>query len=150
MRVACKHGHPWTEETTRAVVSRPGVRICVLCERASGVKRRSAPGYNKKARKYSRVFYDRHPEKLKEQARKSCVRRRKVLEGLKAGKSCIKCGESHMACLDFHHRDPSTKDFQITEGVFRYAIEKVLAETEKCDILCANCHRKHHYAQVTL
>jgi hypothetical protein len=46
--------------------------------------------------------------------------------------------------FDFHHRDPSTKQFAI--GSFTGAWETLLVEAEKCDLLCANCHRLRHAA----
>lgn len=66
-----------------------------------------------------------------------------IIDEAKAG-GCIRCGESHPACLQFHHRDPSTKLFAITR--WSKSALKLRAEIAKCDILCANCHFKHHAA----
>lgn len=55
------------------------------------------------------------------------------------------CGESHPPCLDFHHIDPTSKVNSVTKMVTAgLAKETVLAEIAKCELLCANCHRKHH------
>jgi formate-dependent nitrite reductase cytochrome c552 subunit len=44
--------------------------------------------------------------------------------------------------MDFDHRDPATKLFNLTTGrVMLMATAKVLAEAAKCDVVCANCHR---------
>lgn len=43
--------------------------------------------------------------------------------------------------LDFDHRDPSTKKFNIAMHVRQVSRQRLLAEIEKCDIVCANCHR---------
>ena len=52
------------------------------------------------------------------------------------------CGENRPQCLDFHHRDPSKKSGEISEMIARcYPMDTILAEIEKCDIHCANCHR---------
>jgi hypothetical protein len=60
---------------------------------------------------------------------------------------CSKCGYSHPAALDFHHTDPGTKE----GNVYRYAssgqYKKAFEEVEKCIVLCANCHRVHHYEE---
>lgn len=70
---------------------------------------------------------------------------RTVLEA-KFGKACTECGETHPACLDFHHVDPGQKVANVAamrqNGWTR---EQVLSELEKCVLLCANCHRKLHY-----
>ena len=59
--------------------------------------------------------------------------------------SCVKCGENHPACLQFHHRDPSTKRFTISAGVRAcICIDDLIEEIKKCDVLCGNCHAKLH------
>lgn len=69
-------------------------------------------------------------------------RRLKLTEYMK-DKSCSICGESHRACLQFHHIDDKQKEFTVADAV-RGAIswKKILNEINKCDILCANCHAK--------
>lgn len=59
--------------------------------------------------------------------------------------ACAICGESDKSCLDFHHRDPKTKDKEL-RGMFgrEWGKGRILAEVEKCDVLCSNCHRKLH------
>lgn len=67
-------------------------------------------------------------------------------ENYKKDKKCSICGESHPACLDFHHLDPNIKEFNI--GIIvrsTYSIKKIIKEINKCIILCSNCHRKLHY-----
>lgn len=70
---------------------------------------------------------------------------REWLDGIKAGLQCSRCPENHPACLDFHHEDPAGKDFSMGDAI-RKRISKtaILAEIEKCIVLCANCHRKEH------
>ena len=63
----------------------------------------------------------------------------------KANQSC-KCGEKDPACLDFHHRNPDDKKFDISSAVKRGCSKgRILEEIAKCDVLCSNCHRKLHY-----
>jgi formate-dependent nitrite reductase cytochrome c552 subunit len=63
----------------------------------------------------------------------------------KASRGCLYCHEKHPAVLDLHHRDPSAKKFTVAEGVRAItSLEKITAEIEKCDVICANCHRKLH------
>jgi hypothetical protein len=64
---------------------------------------------------------------------------------LKSQLVCARCGENHPACLVFHHVDPTKKELTIAFAVQRgYGRERILAEIAKCEILCANCHAKHH------
>ncbi|ATI16609.1 hypothetical protein [Salmonella phage LVR16A] len=60
--------------------------------------------------------------------------------------SCEVCGYSKCkAALDFHHLDPSEKDFNLARITStNMAKDKVIAELRKCVLLCSNCHREHH------
>lgn len=61
------------------------------------------------------------------------------------GGSCVKCGYNKcIAALEFHHRDPTQKEFQISKR-WSMTDEAVKKEIDKCDLLCANCHREVHY-----
>lgn len=70
--------------------------------------------------------------------------KKRLVEGY-GGKCCI-CGynRSHDA-IDFHHVDPSKKDFSI--GRVRAnpkSIKRIVEELKKCIPVCANCHREIH------
>ena len=56
------------------------------------------------------------------------------------GKSC-KCGESRIECLEFHHKNPNHKFDSICNLSRACNIKKLEKEIEKCEIMCANCHR---------
>ena len=72
------------------------------------------------------------------------IRNRDFVNQLKKNSECIKCGEDRYYVLDFHHNDD--KEFNIPILVSGgYAIEKLQKEIDKCDILCANCHREYHH-----
>jgi hypothetical protein len=59
---------------------------------------------------------------------------------------CTRCGESNPACLEFHHREPEHKERTVSELItYGNSLETVREEIEKCDVLCANCHRQEHY-----
>ncbi len=53
----------------------------------------------------------------------------------------VECGERDPRVLEFHHRDE--KDMAVSELVAGgYSLATIQAEIDKCDVLCANCHRK--------
>ena len=60
---------------------------------------------------------------------------------LEAGGRCELCGYDRcLAALQFHHVDPATKRFALSqEGVSR-SLSTARAEAAKCVLLCANCH----------
>lgn len=61
------------------------------------------------------------------------------------GGRCQDCGyEAYAAALDPHHIDPSTKELALSA----YRSEaRLLAESAKCVLLCANCHRLRHASE---
>ena len=61
----------------------------------------------------------------------------------RGGAKCMSCGyDKCSAALEFHHRDPKEKDPKWSRG---WSLPKLKAELDKCDILCANCHREAHW-----
>lgn len=60
------------------------------------------------------------------------------------GGKCIFCGYSRCsAAMEFHHKDPSQKDFTIG-GPSRKSWDKVQQELDKCILVCSNCHKELH------
>jgi len=56
---------------------------------------------------------------------------------------CTQCGESDPMVLEFHHREGSEKDMAVGYMVSAgYSIPRIQSEIDKCDVLCANCHRR--------
>ena len=47
--------------------------------------------------------------------------------------------------MDFDHRRAVDKAFEVPRMLGRVDTEKLLEEASKCDIVCANCHRKRTY-----
>ena len=62
------------------------------------------------------------------------------------GKCCHCGGVFHSSCYDFHHTDPAQKDVD-PGALFRCKKERLYEELSKCILLCANCHRKYHWAE---
>jgi hypothetical protein len=53
---------------------------------------------------------------------------------------CVDCGEADSIVLEFDHlRD---KKFSISEGLQSRNWQSVLDEIAKCEVVCANCHRR--------
>jgi hypothetical protein len=75
-------------------------------------------------------------------------RRKKVKEmavEYKGGK-CEECGYDRcIAALEFHHTDPSQKDFAISTDGNTRSFEKIKIELDKCRLVCSNCHREIHH-----
>jgi hypothetical protein len=96
---------------------------------------------------YQRDYYRKNKDKFAAWVKKSKAKLKAAFYAWKRQFKCSRCPESHPACLDFHHRDPAKKEYYIVQMWMRgYSMERIKAEAAKCDVLCANCHRKHHWA----
>lgn len=59
------------------------------------------------------------------------------------GGKCQRCGyNNYKGALEFHHIDPSQKDFTVGDRDFK--LKDCVEETKKCVLICANCHREVH------
>jgi len=95
---------------------------------------------------YVRYYYkdvERSRARQRERAARNAARNKEFLREYKATHPCIECGESDPVVLDFHHRDRTQKAFTVAHRAGRIGQATLLKEIEKCDILCANCHRRH-------
>jgi hypothetical protein len=54
---------------------------------------------------------------------------------------CVECGESDPVVLEFHHRAGKEKAVGVLIST-GYSVAKIQSEIDKCDVLCANCHRR--------
>lgn len=103
-----------------------------------------------KHKEYSRKHY---LSNYAERREKLNARRRELKaqwDEYKSTLSCTKCGFNHIAALDFHHEDPSEKEYNVNRLVSDGRFKKAYEEIKKCIVLCANCHRIHHYEEKTL
>jgi ribosomal protein L35 len=76
------------------------------------------------------------------------VKRRKILK-LKAieykGGVCSRCSYSScVEAMEFHHLNPSEKDFGIGKIGTKKSWSSLVKELDKCILVCANCHRELH------
>ena len=61
------------------------------------------------------------------------------------GGSCKHCGYNrYLGTLEFHHLDPTQKDFSLAHARLTTFGDKVKKELDKCILLCSNCHREQH------
>ena len=70
-------------------------------------------------------------------------RRRKLKEILvaEAGGCCVLCGyDAYLGALQFHHLDPTLKEFALGLRGMTRSLERARMEAAKCVLLCANCH----------
>lgn len=115
---------------------------CYSCSREKN--RANYWKYKDKRDKQNRKYYQNNSEvrkKVKERVeRKKQINKLKLLQYLELH-PCIDCGESDPIVLEFDHiRD---KYIEISKMITNnYNWEKIEKEISKCEVRCANCHKR--------
>ena len=111
------------------------------------VRSAAADGLQARCRDCSRQWYlaNRDAHRAKVRLRSTAVKKeykRRIGEHLLAH-PCVDCGESDIRVLEFDHREDEEKlaDVSLLFGEFA-PWARIEAEIAKCDVRCANCHRR--------
>lgn len=90
--------------------------------------------------------YQNNKQYYMDKADERTAKLRKMVQDYKSERGCERCGETHIACLDLHHIGNDDKLMDVAKMVTRgRSLASIMAEVEKCIVLCANCHRKEHW-----
>lgn len=118
-----------------------GKKCCSKCREWKTLKEFSPKGENRFHHYCRPCLYMYQAERWKN-------RKKKAIE-LMGGK-CNKCGYCrNYAALEFHHIDPSKKEFESDAGRHK-SWNKFINELKKCILLCSNCHREEHHAEMAI
>jgi hypothetical protein len=80
--------------------------------------------------------------------RRHRIKIRGKLFELLSTKACADCGEKDPVVLDFDHKNPKHKFKPISKLLSgHWSWKSVKLEIKKCEIRCANCHRRKTYIQ---
>ena len=101
---------------------------------------------NGSSRKYCFICSPSYPKGGSKSKTISALRKAMKKEAVKRkGGRCIRCGYNKCErALEFHHRDPSMKEFGLAHSGTVHSWEVYWEEAQKCDLLCANCHAELH------
>ena len=89
-------------------------------------------------------FYNKHKALIFKKRDIARLKNMEWYDTLKENTQCEICKAAHPAIIVFHHKDPLTKKFDMSEFDSR-SKEMILAEMQKCITLCTNCHNILHY-----
>lgn len=129
------------------------MRTCGRCKRGKPVEdfawRRKARGQRDNYCRPCRAAYkqehyaanrQRYIDSARRRNQRKIERRVAYLVSFLREHPCVDCGETDPVVLEFDHlRD---KEFGIGQGIRDRAWQSVLSEMDKCDVVCANCHRR--------
>lgn len=136
-------------------MSDPSLKVCTICKDPKDIndfnkKKRSPDGRQPHCRecnkKASRKYYsdNKTHHKTVTYKRKTDQRQetQKFVLGYLKEHPCVDCGEKDLVVLDFDH--VRGKKFRGISQMVRHgnSLDLIKLEIEKCDVRCANCHRR--------
>lgn len=131
----CDRDHHFSEWNTGNQVN--GKRFCIKCDKDH-------------AKVYAARRRSEIPEHLKSVRLSRRQERQDFVNAIKQKLGCRDCAEHRPVCLDFHHLDPTLKVASIsTLATAGRSEATILAEIEKCILICSNCHRFLHHNERT-
>ena len=134
----------------------PRHKKCIKCDEKKDLKqfafKNKAKGIRSSIcrachKEYVVDHYQRNKSAYNHRARCNMPRYRKklqqaIIDYLKTH-PCVDCGENDPVVLDFDHRDSSKKIMAVAQLITKIvSLDRLMIEIEKCDIRCANCHRR--------
>ena len=94
---------------------------------------------------YRKSWYESHKEEhignVYERKKKSIQKAREFVWDYLTAHPCVECGETDPVVLEFDHLYGKDKDIATLAGQ-GYSIKAIKKEIAKCQVLCANCHRR--------
>ena len=136
-------------------------RLCPYCKQCSNEQHRNyyyskreerlkyAAEYRKTHPEYTQWYKDKYYQDNRERmisySSQHCKDRSAkthiFIDSLKT--PCVKCGETRLWIIQFHHINPTEKSFNLSNS--HYGKDKIIEERKKCVCLCSNCHDEFHY-----
>ena len=115
------------------------IKVCSTCKKELPISSFYRSGYTRSGKiRYANECKDcrKHREKIRYDS--------KQLDLLAYKRQCVHCGVNKPYLLEFHHRDPSAKEFTIAHWR-KHSRDDLLTEIQECDTLCKNCHAEFHF-----
>lgn len=104
---------------------------------------------DERARASRRNHYRENREQYYERNRIKYQKMKDYVNQLKS-EPCMDCGVAYPPhVMDFDHRDPAEKTDVINTLMKRGSWKKLNEEIDKCDVVCANCHRERTWGSRT-
>jgi hypothetical protein len=93
---------------------------------------------------YHKANYGANKAKIVQQVKD---RKRSLADAIwayKTERACVDCGEDDTRVLDFDHLQDKAWNIgrMVADG---WSLKKIMAEIAKCEVVCANCHRKRTF-----
>lgn len=98
-------------------------------------------------RKHQSSWYKKHQKeqrsRVAKNSKESKNRNQRYIYDYLLSHPCITCGESDIIVLEFDHLVAEEKDGSVSRmAAGGFSLKKIKEEIQKCQVLCANCHRR--------
>jgi len=127
---------------------RNGHATCKTCEIEYGRKRYIS--HKEFFVSYREVNRDKYRKLNNDRCKRIRAERHILIDRIK-NKRCHDCGIFYPPfVMDFDHRDPSTKKYEIHDLFYTLCpTSRLLSEIDKCDVVCVCCHRLRTFSKKT-
>jgi hypothetical protein len=132
--------------------SLPGIgqaKVCCTCKElkplgAFNLLRSAKDGRQYSCRECNKAYHyanwDRHMAQIRRRKKRQVALNRAFVAEYLRSHPCVDCGETDIVVLEFDHlRD---KLGNISAMVRASNVARIEAEIAKCEVVCANCHRR--------
>jgi hypothetical protein len=123
-----------------------------LCSKCNKEPRRNLSYNCKKCHnEYQKAYYKKNPRSIRDSKRRRHSEIRKLVIDAK-NNPCVDCGKEYpYYVMDLDHRPNSDKKFMLSIAASKMrSLESVRKEIEKCDLVCANCHRERTFKRMNI
>lgn len=148
----CPKGHPYDEENTYLYRGRRNCRRCAIARATLRVQDLRDQGLRHDTPEKEKARRAEKPELYnairRESTKRASLRNRLNVFEYLATHHCVDCGEADPIVLEFDHRDRTSKVSEVgTMIAHGKKWEAIVEEISKCDVRCANCHRRRTAVQ---
>jgi transcription elongation factor Elf1 len=98
-----------------------------------------------KQKKAQHESYLRNKETLMERQRQRRINNRRYVSDYLKAHQCVDCNEDDWIVLEFDHIGEKTGG--ISYGVKHWVLSRLQEEISRCEVVCANCHRRRTYTR---
>jgi excinuclease UvrABC ATPase subunit len=145
----CKESMPLNAFGTDSSNPDKLTRQCMSCIRKA--RNLNYLGHKEEWDARTKTWRNEHRTRINEIARKASKKgriiRKELRDKIMSQFPCYICHEPRIACLEFHHLDPNTKEKHVGQST---SVSMLLKEASKCIVLCANCHKLLHNGDIQL
>ena len=122
---------------------------CCTCKRVKSLSdfnrnRKTRDGRQDSCRECNKAYHyahwDRHMAQIRARTKRVRQEARAFIVDYLRAHPCVDCGETDIVVLEFDHlRD---KKANVSYFIRTGEIARMKAEIDKCEVVCANCHRR--------